>query len=349
MAINTIARGSGARPPSAPGGCCAQLVKFLWSWMGVMFNYALHPSNFYREFCTRPQTFKAPNRSGEVAVLTGGTKGIGLEVLKKLLESKFHVIIGCRSLIAGEEVMTSIRNGGITTGSCKVFELDLKSLKSVRRFAENVLREAPRIDLLINNAGVMFAPYEITEDLCESQFQVNYLSHFVLTNLLLPRMKETSRRSDKHVACRIVNVASDANYGGHIDFDNLEQCKVYVSNKAYSDSKLCQILHAYYLDSLLRSEDIKVNVLSLHPGVIVSDLWNNMPSVVVAIVNMFKWMLRTTEDGAKTVIYTALSPKLEGVGGVYINSCEIVQPVSQVSDISIQKRLWDKSLELGKI
>lgn len=58
MAINTIARGSGARPPSAPGGCCAQLVKFLWSWMGVMFNYALHPSNFYREFCTRPQTFK---------------------------------------------------------------------------------------------------------------------------------------------------------------------------------------------------------------------------------------------------------------------------------------------------
>lgn len=88
----------------------------------------------------------------------------------------------------------------------------------------------------------------------------------------------------------------------------LDYSKVYVSNKAYSDSKLCQILHAYYLDSLLRSEDIKVNVLSLHPGVIVSDLWNNMPSVVVAIVNMFKWMLRVSNYYLKWVdIFVTMS------------------------------------------
>ncbi|XP_021960751.1 retinol dehydrogenase 12 [Folsomia candida] len=333
-----------------PGSGGAKLVKFLTSWFRAVLT-VWRPSALYREFCKKPEPFKElPNRNGEVAVLTGGTRGIGLQVLKKLVQSRFHVIMGCRSRIAGEKVIASIRAEGVTTGSCQALELDLKSLKSVQTFAANVLREADRIDLLISNAGIMFSTYEITENGCESHFQVNYLSHFVLTNLLLPRIKETSRRSDKHVACRIVNVSSDASYGGQIDLDELEKCKVYMSTKAYGDSKLCQVLHTRYLDTILRSEKhIKVNVLAVHPGIIVSDLWDNLPRVVLAIANAVKGIFQTTEDGANTIIYTALSPKLEGIGGVYIANCEIVPPNQQVENVHVQQQLWERSLELGKI
>ncbi|XP_021960642.1 retinol dehydrogenase 12 [Folsomia candida] len=342
---------SGSRVLPAPGSGGAKLVKFLTSSVRLGLTAVWQPRALYREFYKKPEPLRElPNRAGEVVVLTGGTRGIGLQVLTKLLQSGFHVIMGCRSLLAGGEVIASIRAVGITTGSCQVLELDLKSLKSVYTFAATVLQEVDRIDLLINNAGVMFSPYEITENGYESQFQVNYLSHFVLTSLLLPRVKETSLRVDKHVACRIVNVSSVANYGGKIDFDELEECKVYVSTKAYADSKLCQILHTRYLDTILRSEKhIKVNVLAVHPGTIVSELWDNLPRFILVIANAVKGILQTTEDGANTIIYTALSPKLEGIGGVYIANCEIVPPNQQVENVHVQQQLWERSLELGKL
>ncbi|OXA46322.1 Short-chain dehydrogenase TIC 32, chloroplastic [Folsomia candida] len=266
---------SGSRVLPAPGSGGAKLVKFLTSSVRLGLTAVWQPRALYREFYKKPEPLR-----------------------------------GCRSLLAGGEVIASIRAV----------------------------------------AGVMFSPYEITENGYESQFQVNYLSHFVLTSLLLPRVKETSLRVDKHVACRIVNVSSVANYGGKIDFDELEECKVYVSTKAYADSKLCQILHTRYLDTILRSEKhIKVNVLAVHPGTIVSELWDNLPRFILVIANAVKGILQTTEDGANTIIYTALSPKLEGIGGVYIANCEIVPPNQQVENVHVQQQLWERSLELGKL
>jgi len=196
----------------------------------------------------------------------------------------------------------------------------------------------------------MYHPYELTEDGYETPFQVNYLSHFLLTNLLLPKIKETSQRKDKQFACRVVNVASNAHVLGYLDdLEQLGNCKVYTSGKSYSDSKLCQVIHARYLDKLLQIEDVKVNAYSLHPGVIPSDLWDHVPWPVGATVNTCKWLFRTTEDGADTVMYTSLSPTLEGVGGVYINSCEVIPPNKQVEDVTIQKNLWERSLQLTDI
>jgi len=319
--------------------------KFISSLASAIGARVFRPYRIYREVFKRPKVFsEMPNCSGETVVLTGGTRGIGFEVLRKLLLCNSHVILGSRSLSAGEKAVETLRLEGVFTGSVKVLRLDLTLLKSVREFAAEVLGQCSRIDLLINNAGVMGPPYTETKDGYEIQFQVNYLSHFLLTNLLLPKIKETS--NFKETACRIVHVASDSNYGGWIDFKELETCKVYAPNKAYSDSKLCQVLHANYLNKLLRSEGTNVRVLSLHPGVIPSDLWGTMGPILCRLLSFIDFIFRTKEDGADTVMYTALSPELEGVGGVYINSCEIEDPNPQAIDGLVQKSLWERSLQL---
>lgn len=194
-----------------------------------------------------PKTNLTKKKSGETCVLTGGTRGIGIEILKKLLQLDFTVIVGVRNVHFMESQIIAIRKSGVHSGQVKILELDLKSLRSVKKFAENVLelREATRIDLLINNGKFVFCVnitnvsyvhsfllffaaavyqthYEITEDNLEAQFQVNYLSHYLLTKLLLSRIIHTSRVK-KGGTCHIVNTTSVFHYNGNLKrrLDNL--------------------------------------------------------------------------------------------------------------------------------
>ncbi|ODM91828.1 hypothetical protein Ocin01_14856 [Orchesella cincta] len=158
--------------------------------------------------------FRTEKRSNQVVVMTGGPRGIGFDIVKNC----FRV----RNIAASENGILEIRHLGISSGRVKFLNLDLKSLRSVRKFANEVLAstEGSRIDLLLNNAGIVSPSYEVTQDGYESIFQVNYLSHFLLTNLLLPRMRDTAVK--KNESCHILNTSSDTNRGGRIDFTELE-------------------------------------------------------------------------------------------------------------------------------
>lgn len=176
-----------------------------------------------------------PDARNKVAVITGGARGIGLEVIRGLLKANVTVVMGIRNLNAVKSMKETMENGD----KLHAYQLDLMSLKSVKEFSENVLKEFQEIHLLVNNAGIMFGDYKLTEDGVEMQFAVNHLSHFYLTHLLLPALKNTGTVTEP---ARIVNVSSCAHYAGKINFDDINMKEHYDTTAAYAQSKVAQVM-----------------------------------------------------------------------------------------------------------
>ena len=211
---------------------------------------------------------------GKTVIITGANTGIGLETAVDLAKRSARVILACRSVERGETAAVQVRK---RSGSDNVVfvRLDLASLDSVRKFAAKILEEEPRIDILINNAGVMAIPkLTITQDGFEMQFGVNHLGHFLLTNLLLDRIKETP-------SARIVNVSSLAHTMGKMDFNNLNSEHSYSPWKAYGTSKLANILFTRSLAKHLAGTGVTANVL--HPGSINTELGRHLSIFMVSV------------------------------------------------------------------
>lgn len=177
-----------------------------------------------------------PDASNKIAVITGGARGIGTEVVRGLLKANMTVVMGVRNPDSVKSMVETMENGE----RIRAFPLDLKSLKSVKQFAEKVLNEYPNIHILINNAGIMFGDYSLTEDGFETQLAVNHLSHFYLTHLLLPALKNSGKLSEP---ARIVNVTSCAHFPGKIYFDDINMKEHYDTTAAYAQSKLAQVIN----------------------------------------------------------------------------------------------------------
>ena len=199
---------------------------------------------------------------GKTVIVTGGNTGIGKATAEELSERGARVILACRDMVKGRNVMEEIRK---KTGNnnLAVRKLDLASCKSIRAFAGQILREEPHIDILINNAGVMFVPYQLTEDGFELTFGVNHLGHFLLTNLLLDRIKASA-------PSRILVVASLGHLVGYLDFGDMMWKKRYNSQLAYARSKLANIMFVKELGKRLVGTG--VTVCSLHPGTINTEI-----------------------------------------------------------------------------
>ena len=210
---------------------------------------------------------------GKTVIITGANTGIGLETAVDLAKRNARVILACRSVERGETAAVEVRK---RSGNDNVVfvQLDLASLDSVRKFSARILEEEPRIDILINNAGVMALPErQLTKDGFEMQFGTNHLGHFLLTNLLLDRIKEAP-------SARIVNVSSLAHSFGKIDFDNLNSEKSYGAWQAYGAAKLANILFTRSLAKRLKGTDVTTN--SLHPGSINTELTRNLTFIMVS-------------------------------------------------------------------
>ena len=214
---------------------------------------------------------------GKTVIITGANTGIGLETAVDLAKRNARVILACRSVERGEKAAVEVRKRSNNDNA--VFrQLDLASLESVRKFAGKILEEEPRIDILINNAGVMALPKRnLTKDGFEMQFGTNHLGHFLLTNLLLDRIKEAP-------SARIVNVSSAAHRQGKMDFDNLNSEKSYVPWVAYGTSKLANILFTRSLAKRLEGTNVTAN--SLHPGVINTELARHLSLLIVSIIKI---------------------------------------------------------------
>jgi NAD(P)-dependent dehydrogenase (short-subunit alcohol dehydrogenase family) len=299
--------------------------------------------------------------SGRVYIVTGANSGSGFATTKQLAEQGATVVGACRRIEAGKEAFSDLKN---IRGSVEVMELDLASLSSVRSFAEAFLAKYNRLDGLVNNAGVMAIPEGRTEDGFETQFGVNHLGHFLLTELLLDTLKASA-------PSRIVCVSSVAHAGmrgpaGEIDFDDLHFDKrEYNPGVAYAQSKLANVLHA--LDLARRLEGTGVSAFSVHPGWIRSNLVAGSGGAVGKFVQNvlmrpFSGMLGTMSwfEGAQSSLHCLLDDEAPGHSGEYYSQNSILynnpenrpggwpmpSPNPLAHDVELAEKLYHTSMEL---
>ncbi|XP_043910365.1 dehydrogenase/reductase SDR family member 13 isoform X2 [Protopterus annectens] len=247
-----------------------------------------------------------------------------------------RVILACRSKQRGEAAAYDIRK---ETGNMEVLfmPLDLASLKSVRAFAKAFLNSEPRLDILVNNAGVGIHAGGRTSDGFNMQFGVNHLGHFLLTNLLLQRLKECS-------PSRIVVVASNMHMFGKLDFNALNpEKKGFIQQvRSYSDSKLCNILFVRELANKL--EGTNVTCYAAHPGSVNTEINRHfkfwLKVLLIPVATLFQ---RDAENGAQTSVYCAVQEGIERLSGRYFVDCHVQEVTAHARDDAVARKLWEVS------
>ncbi|XP_032071149.1 dehydrogenase/reductase SDR family member 13-like isoform X4 [Thamnophis elegans] len=273
---------------------------------------------------------------GKTVLITGGNTGIGKATAVDLARRGARVILACRDRARGESAMYDIRQ---ESGNSEVILmiLDLGSLDSVRAFAQTFLESEPRLDILINNAGILKdGP---TADGFDQAFQVNHLAHFLLTHLLLDRLKRCA-------PSRIVILTSNAHSFGEIDFRTIHK-PVEGMQKAlhtYASSKLANILHARELAN--RLEGTNVSCYAVHPGFVRTEINRSFPWWVFWSFLFMKLFVRNSEAGAQTSIYCATEEGIEGLTGWYFVDCRPKVPSAPACDDQLAKKLWEFSERL---
>uniref|UniRef100_A0A1A8EE07 Uncharacterized protein n=1 Tax=Nothobranchius kadleci TaxID=1051664 RepID=A0A1A8EE07_NOTKA len=274
---------------------------------------------------------------GKTVLITGANTGIGKETALDLAKRGARVILACRDMDRGNRAAEDVRQKS-GNNNVVVKTLDLASLQSVRQFARDVLANEERLDVLINNAGIMSCPQWKTEDGFEMQFGVNHLGHFLLTNCLLDLLKKSS-------PSRIVNVSSLAHEKGQIYFDDINQEKNYNGWKCYAQSKLANVLFTKELAHKLQGTG--VTAYSLHPGVIRTELARHMlPTIPLWKRIVYKpvvFFIKNPTQGAQTTIYCAVDESLQNESGLYYSDCARKAAAPQGLDDEAAKRLWDLS------
>lgn len=290
--------------------------------------------------------------TGKIAIVTGASSGLGAETARTLAARGASVTLTARQMEKAESVAASIRE---STGNpnVDVGELELLSPESVRAFAKGWLASHDRLNLLINNAGVMICPLGRNEQGWETQFATNHLGHFLLTNLLVPALKAGA-------PARVVNLSSGGHRMGNVDFDdpNFEH-REYDKWVSYGQSKTANVLFSVELDRRLSGAGVTAN--AVHPGVIMTELARHMTETDMKDLssrapsgNALRF--KPVEAGAATSVWAAVSPELEGRGGLYLEDCQIGKPVGEAEgtggyepyalDPEAAKRLWALSEEL---
>lgn len=300
---------------------------------------------------TKWTTDKIPAQQGRSVVVTG-TGGLGYEDALALARAGANVVIAGRDAAKGDAAVSSIQQA-VPGAQIRFGEVDLASLASIARFAKRLAQEQDKLDLLINNAGVMTPPQRReTIDGFELQFGTNYLGHFALTAALLPLLK-WGRNS------RVVTVGSIAARQGRIDFDDLQARRSYQPMRVYSQSKLACIMFAFELSRRSRAAGWGIDSLAAHPGVARTDLLPNgagRSSASAKLRSLMWFLFQPAWQGALPTLFAASSPSARS--GAYYGPDKLAgtrgypteeDPPEHALDLACAKRLWDVSLDLTKV
>lgn len=283
---------------------------------------------------------------GKVVIVTGANTGIGKETAKDLVQRGAKVYIGCRSRNRALQAIKDIqKETGATDDNILLIILDLGSLRSVREFVIEFVARETKLDILINNAGVIWPPERKTEDGFDFTLGVNHLGHFLLTHLLMGALSSADKS-------RIINVTSTSHSTGKLDFDDLmyESC-TYSSYAAYANSKLANILFTRELATRLKGTGI--TTYAVHPGGVQTEAMRNAPfflsnTFIKPLVLLICWpFMKNCRDGAQTTIYCAVDEKLSTESGHYYSDCKRTLPVPAAQDDVTAKKLWDVSINLS--
>jgi NAD(P)-dependent dehydrogenase (short-subunit alcohol dehydrogenase family) len=279
--------------------------------------------------------------TGKTVVITGGNTGIGKEAAVGLAGLGARVVITSRNEERGRAARDEIA-GRTGNAQVEVMPLDLASFQSIRSFASEVLDRFDGPDVLVNNAGLILLRRRETQEGFEETFGVNHLGHFLLTDLLLERLQASA-------AARVVVVSSNAHKGARrgLDFDDLQAARAYKWMDAYNKSKLANIYFARELSRRLDGTGVTVN--ALHPGFVRSEFGRGGD-----LGGVYGWGIKylaspfaiSPEKGARTSIYLASSPDVDGVSGGYFYKCKPSNPSRVAQDDDAARRLWDASEKL---
>ncbi|HEX3809482.1 MAG TPA: SDR family oxidoreductase [Rhizomicrobium sp.] len=273
---------------------------------------------------------------GKTVVITGATSGIGEVAADRLALKGARIVFVARDPARGEETLKHLN--AIAPGDHAVHYADLSRLSEMKRVAGEIAAAEPKIDVLINNAGALFNTRTVTEDGLESTFALNHMSYFVITNLLLDKLKAT-------LGARIVSTASDAHKGNRLDFDDLQSAKSYTGFSVYGRSKLMNILFTRELSRRLSGSVIIANCL--HPGFVATRFGHGSGGIVGSVVKVAQNFALTPEQGAQTIIYLASSPEVDGKSGGYYVKSKLATPTKEAQNDADAKRLWDISAQIA--
>lgn len=280
---------------------------------------------------------RTPSMTGKTVVVTGGTGGIGRAAATALAAMGAHVGITGRDRVRAEAAAAVIRRES-GNPAVDVFVADLSSQAEVRRLAGEIITAYPRLDVLLNNVGGFWAHRHVTVDGLEHTFALNHLAPFLLTGLLLDRLTASA-------PARVVTVSSGAQGAGMVDFDDLMGEHKYSGQRAYSQSKLANVMFAYELAR--RSAGTGVTSTALHPGVTRTSFSGEDPARIMApFVAALRPFMRSPERGADTAVYLASSPEAEGVTGKYFADRKVKKSNEATYDPVTTGRLWQVSAGL---
>ena len=276
----------------------------------------------------------------KTCIITGATSGIGYGIAKTLSKKNMSLVLVGRDPEKGRRVADEIRfSAGVE--NVAYYNMDLCSQKQIRETGEKIKSQYPRIDVLINNAGVWTSRCEFTEDKIEKQFAVNHLAYFLLTHILYPNLA-------KSPDARIINMGSDSHKYGRINFEDLNLEKSYHGLKAYGQSKLANLLFTYELDRLKKHP--QVSVYCVQPGLVKTDIGVKHTNPF----HSFMWKLRrmggkTPEEAAETAVYLATSSEASGKSGLYWDRCRPKPSSQRSTNREDASRLWEVSERLCSI
>ena len=303
----------------------------------------------FNKTSTASQVIAGLPLAGKTAIITGGYSGLGLESTKALAAAKVNVIVAARNVDAAEKSLRGIPN-------VKVMPLNLADLASVGHFSNAIVDSRVQVDMLICNAGIMACPEQRVGKNWESQFATNHIGHYALTNQIWSTLKP---------GARVVCVSSAGHHNSPIRWDDIHfNHSTYDKWIVYGQSKTANALFALQLDEY--GKDFNIRAFSLHPGKIRTPLqrhlamkemcdagWTDMEG------NVIDPTFKTPEQGAATQLWAATSPKLKGLGGLYLEDCEIANPAASqgtfvgVCDFAVNlgeaQKLWDYTAELTNI
>ena len=271
---------------------------------------------------------------GKTVVITGATSGIGEVAAIRLAEQGARIVFTARDKARADETMAALKKANAKAEHA-VHMADLSRLSEMKRIGEELARE-PQIDVLINNAGALFNKRQETADGLEMTFALNHMAYFVITYLLMGKLKP---------GARIVTVASNAHRGAKLDFDDLQSRRGYTGFPVYSRSKLCNIL---FNRELARRLSAGVTANALHPGFVATRFGNDSGGIVRTVLKIAKPIgAISPEEGAQTIIYLASSPEVVGVSGQYFYESKPTTPTAEARNDEDARKLWEISQQIA--
>lgn len=276
------------------------------------------------------------DHGGKVCLLTGATTGIGRAAAEGLARTGLTLVLAGRDAARTEAAVEGVRR---VSGNDRVEGLvaDLSLGSEVRRLAAEFRARHRRLDVLVNNAGAIFTRREETAEGREKTLALNHLAYFLLTRELLDLLLASA-------PARVVNVASEAHRGTRLDFDDLDSRRRYSGLGVYGRSKLMNLLFTAELARRLEGKAVTAN--ALHPGVVATGFGGNTPGLFRTLVRIAQPFMLSPEKGARTLVYLATSPEVEGVSGKYFYRCREMRPSPAARDPESARRLWELSEQL---